>query len=710
MLHRFTGKASPPSPLLPLTAACLAWLACLCGTASAQVMDADVALPEVTVTAGKREQPLSEVMGAAVVRERQALDDTQVSTTQDLQRVLPGVQISQSASLLFPIISLRGVSSAQDFYNPALTVYVDGVPQLPIFAIQSLQDVERVELLKGPQGTLYGKSAQGGVLNVITQRPDEDTRIHLGTGASSRGGYRMEGSASGALAPGLLYGSVALSRENAPGALHNPVTGADDQGSARSTLGTAKLRLAPTGAPWELALNVGRECTRASQDAYVPWDDIGSRQAAVMAGMPTELASFVQKRCGTSQSLRGQYDLGDWRLSAITAWQDADIARRYPIGPYDSQQPERWRQNMQEIRLATRGDAAGGRSLRSWDGVFGLYRQAVHQQRDYTNALPTYGLVGLSAASDNDSSSLAGYGDVTWHATPALDLSAGLRHSRDKASSDFAGSALNANFGMDSFSGSGRTDGNTTLGKLGAAYRWTPTLRSYATVSQGYKPGGFNLAPSNADDARAYDRERSTSYELGTRWQEGDLQLGAALYQVDIHDTQLYRGNDLGYQSLRNVGDTRSRGLELDARWRLNGQWTLDASAALNKASFRRYEDPSSCATCAGNDVPFAPRQLFTLGVSGRFATAWGTLRPTLSARRTGAQYFDAANTLRQRGYTLMDASLNWAIDSRWQVTAYVHNLTDKNYRVYGFSNVAVGTMAQVGLPRTMGVMLAYDY
>jgi pesticin/yersiniabactin receptor len=692
---------------MPLAATCLA---SLCSLGWAQSAPSENALPDVTISSGKRDQALSQIIGSAVVRDRQALEDAQVSTTQDLQRVLPGVQISQSASFLYPIISLRGVSSAQDFYNPALTVYVDGVPQLPIFAIQSLQDVEQVELLKGPQGTLYGKSAQGGVLNIIGQRPDNETRLHLGAGASSRGGYRTEGSASGALAPDLLYGSVAVSRDNAPGALYNPLTSEDHQGGTRATLGTAKLRLAPTGAPWEAALNIGRECTHASQDAYVPWNNIGSRQAYVMPTMPSALASFAQRRCSTSQTLSAHYDLGDWRLSATAAWQDADISRRYPIGPYDSQQPENWRQNMQELRLATRSKDATGHSNRAWDGVFGLYRQAVHQQRHYVNALPTYGLVGLDTASTNDSRSLAGYGDVTWHATQALDLSAGIRHSHDKASSDFAGAALNAAYSMDKFSGSGSTDGSTTLGKLGAAYQWTPALRSYATVSQGYKPGGFNLAPSSAYDAQPYGRERSTSIELGTRWQQGDWQLGAAVYQVDIQDTQLYRGNDLGYQTLRNVGDTRSRGLELDARWKLNAQWTLDAAVGLNKATFRRYEDPASCAACAGNDVPFAPHQLLSLGISGRFSTGWGVMRPVLSVRRTGAQYFDSANTLRQDGYTVVDLSVHWAISSHWQITAYAHNLTDKNYRVYGFSNAAVGTMAQVALPRTVGVMLAYDY
>lgn len=707
MTYRVAGETSPPSALFPVAAACLALL---CGPVAAQALEASPILPAVTITAGKREQSLESINASVVVRDRQQLDDAQVATTQDLQRVLPGVQISESASFLFPIISVRGVSSAQDFYNPALTVYVDGVPQLPIFAIRALQDVERVELLKGPQGTLYGKSAQGGVLNVVTQQPGNETHVHLGTGFSSRGGYRVEGSASGALVPDLLYGSAALSRDNAPGALHNPATGADDQGGARSTLGTARLRLARSGQPWEVALAVGRECTRASQDAYVPWDDIGSRQAYVMTGMPTELSSFLQRRCGTHQSLTAQYDLGDWRLSAMTAWQDADIARRYPIGPYDSQQPERWRQNVQEIRLATRGQGAAERSTRAWDGVFGLYRQAMHQARDYTNALPTYGLVGLQSASTNDSTSVAAYGDVTWHATSALDLSAGLRHSRDKASTDFAGAALNASFGMDSFGGSGRTDGSTTLGKLGATYQWTPALRSYATVSQGYKPGGFNLAPSSAEDAQPYGRERSTSYEFGTRWKRSGLELGAAVYQVNIQDAQLYRGDSLGYQSLRNVGNTRSRGLELDARWEVNTAWSVDASAQFNKATFRSYDDPSSCAACTGNDVPFAPSQSYALGVTGRIATAWGTVRPRVALRRTGAHYFDTANTLRQSGYTLVDASLNWAINSQWQFTAYVHNLTDKDYRVYGFSNAAVGSMAQVALPRTLGVMLAYDY
>ncbi|WP_312754922.1 TonB-dependent receptor plug domain-containing protein, partial [Escherichia coli] len=89
---------------------------------------------------------------------------------------LPGLNIEKSGNMLFSTISLRGVSSAQDFYNPAVTLYVDGVPQLSTNTIQALTDVQSVELLRGPQGTLYGKSAQGGIINIVTQQPDSTPR------------------------------------------------------------------------------------------------------------------------------------------------------------------------------------------------------------------------------------------------------------------------------------------------------------------------------------------------------------------------------------------------------------------------------------------------------------------------------------------------------------------------------------------------------
>lgn len=427
-------------------------------------------LPSMKVMASKRDQSLDSINGATVIVDRQALDDTQATSTPDLARALPNVQMLQSGSLLFPIISVRGVTSAQDFYNPALTVYVDGVPQLPVFSTQTLLGIDRVELLEGPQGTLYGKSAEGGVLNIVTLPPDNLARARLRTGVSSRNGYQAEAQVAGPLVEDLLYGSASVARINAPGDLRNDATGADHQGGSRSTAGTARLRLAPAGVPWEAALAIGRDCTTASQDAYVPFDDPSNRSAFVMPGMPAAFSDFRQRRCGDSRSVTGRYDLGQWRLSALAAWQRVDIQRQFPIGPYFSRQPEDWRQNVQELRLATHAPG------RAWDAVFGLYRQQVDQSRTYINDLKVpIAANALTTASSNQSRSLAAYGDVTWHATRALDLSAGLRTSHDKALTRFEGRALDlSTFMPQLFSGNGSTDGAHVLGRVSAGYRIAP--------------------------------------------------------------------------------------------------------------------------------------------------------------------------------------------------------------------------------------------
>ncbi|AJX34315.1 Colicin I receptor precursor [Burkholderia oklahomensis] len=674
------------------------------GAGAASGVTAAGELSAVTITASKRDQSLATLNGAAVVVEQPALDDAQVANTFDLARVLPGVQITSGGSMLFPMIGLRGISSAQDFYNPALTVYVDGVPQLPTFSSQTLLSVDRVELLKGPQGTLYGKSAEGGVLNIVTLPPDNTPRVHLRAGVSSRGGNVEQAEVAGPLVKDLLYGAVSLAHVDAPGDLRNPVSGANHQGGSRSFAGSAKLRLAPSGAPWEVNVSVGRDCAKATQDIYVPFDDIGSRAANIDPRLPAQYAESYMRRCGNSYALSGRYDFGQWRLSAISAWQTVDIERRFPFLQYFTQQPEDWRQNVQELRLATHAPG------RRWDAVFGLYRHDVHQSRTYVNDMVIPSVVNLSTtASSNESKSLAAYGDVTWHVTDALDLSAGLRASRDQAWTQFAGTAMASASTYVPFAGVNGAAGNRILGKVSAGYQIDPAWRVYANVSQGYKPGGFNLAPSSLADAQGYGPERAVSYELGARYTGRSLRGSVALYRIDIRNAQLYGSDPLGYQSLRNVGDTRSTGVELGVEWGIARGWTAGLDGFVNHATFRSYADPFGCATCAGNDVPFAPRYGFTLNVGGEVPTLVGTVRPRVAVRWLGAQYFDVANKLRQGGYALVDASLGWRPRRDVEFTLYAQNLTNRDYRAYAF-RAPTGNLAQVGLGRTVGVTVAFDY
>lgn len=661
-------------------------------------------LPAVTVKATKRDQPLRTLNGAAVLVEQPALDDAQVATTMDLQRVLPGVQMTNGGSLLFPVISVRGVSSAQDFYNPALTVYVDGVPQLPTFTSQTLLSVDRVELLKGPQGTLYGKSAEGGILDIVTIAPDKTPRVRLRSGVSSRFGNIEQAEVAGPVVKDLLYGSVSLAHVDARGDLRNPATGATREGGARTYAGNARLRLAPAGAPWELNLAAGRECTKGTQDIYVPFDNPGSRTASIDPRLPAQYAEPYLNRCGDSYALSGRYDFGQWRATAVSAWQTLDFTRAFPFLQYAVRQPEQWRQNVQEVRLATRAPG------RRWDAVFGLYRQDVNQSRTSRYDLAVPAVVNLtSARSANESESLAAYGDVTWHVNDAFDLSAGLRASRDQAWTDFGGAVMTGPGAYAPFAGSNAMDGNRVLGKISAGYRIGSAWRVYANVSQGYKPGGFNLAPSSPADARPFGAERALSYELGARYDGRAVRGTLALYRIDIRNAQLYSGNALGYQTLGNVGDTRSTGAELGVEWGVAHGWTAGLDAFANHATFRSYADPYGCPGCADHDVPFAPRYGVTANLAGDVPTRVGPVRPRLAVRWLGAQYFDTANRLRQGGYALLDASLGWRPRRDVEVTLYAQNLTNRDYRTYAFGAPG-GSLAQAGFGRTLGMTVGFEY
>lgn len=665
-------------------------------------------LSTVVISGSKRDQRLDSLSGAAEVADRLALDDAQAVGTLDLYRVFPDLTMSYSGSQLFPIITLRGVTSAQDFYNPALTVYVDGVPQLPVSAIQSLVDVERVELLKGPQGTLYGKSAQGGVLNIVTHQPDGTPQGIVRAGISSQGGYQAQANVSGPLVPDLLYGSVSLAGSEVPGELSSPVLG-KDLGRSRSHAGNVKLRLAPVGSPWEAGLSGGRDCATARQDVYVPFDEIGSRTAFAMGALPEGegLRGTHQRRCVDAVAVRGQYQWDDWQLSAIAGTHRLDVEREFAFGPQYSWQPEEWRQNTQELRLSTREAGAGQQpSARQWDGVFGLYRHQVRQSRHYSiDMIAPARAPFLDSRSRNKSESVAAYGDMTWYVAPKVDLSAGLRFSRDTAQTDFAGDLM----GMP-VAGHRSASQNTWLGRIGAGYRFTPQWRGYVNVAQGYKPLGYALAPTSAADAEGFGRERSISYEVGARYAAGGLRMAFAAYRVDTRDAQMYGDSNMGYQTLKNVGDARATGLEFSADWDVAADWTLGATGVVSDAKFRRYAGTSACADCNGNHVPFVPEHGVTLTAKGRVSIGGVVLRPRVSARYVGAHHFDTANTLRQEGYALVDAGVAWMPTRNLEVAFYVNNLTDKAYRNYGFSYGPMGNFAQVGRGREVGVTLTYVY
>ncbi|EGO8730586.1 TPA: siderophore yersiniabactin receptor FyuA [Escherichia coli] len=614
------------------------------------------------------------------------LSDAGVTASDKLPRVLPGLNIENSGNMLFSTISLRGVSSAQDFYNPAVTLYVDGVPQLSTNTIQALTDVQSVELLRGPQGTLYGKSAQGGIINIVTQQPDSTPRGYIEGGVSSRDSYRSKFNLSGPIQDGLLYGSVTLLRQVDDGDMINPATGSDDLGGTRASIGNVKLRLAPDDQPWEMGLAASRECTRATQDAYVGWNDIKGRKLSISDGSPDP----YMRRCTDSQTLSGKYTTDDWVFNLISAWQQQHYSRAFPSGSLIVNMPQRWNQDVQELRAATLGDA------RTVDMVFGLYRQNTREKLNSAYDMPT--MPYLSSTGYTTAETLAAYSDLTWHLTDRFDIGGGVRFSHDKSSTQYHGSMLGNPFGDQ-----GKSNDDQVLGQLSAGYMLTDDWRVYTRVAQGYKPSGYNIVPTAGLDAKPFVAEKSINYELGTRYETADVTLQAATFYTHTKDMQLYSG-PVGMQTLSNAGKADATGVELEAKWRFAPGWSWDINGNVIRSEFTNDSE-----LYHGNRVPFVPRYGAGSSVNGVIDTRYGALMPRLAVNLVGPHYFDGDNQLRQGTYATLDSSLGWQATERMNISVYVDNLFDRRYRTYGYMNGS-SAVAQVNMGRTVGINTRIDF
>lgn len=614
------------------------------------------------------------------------LSDAGVTASDKLPRVLPGLNIENSGNMLFSTISLRGISSAQDFYNPAVTLYVDGVPQLSTNTIQALTDVQSVELLRGPQGTLYGKSAQGGIINIVTQQPDSTPRGYIEGGVSSRDSYRSKLNLSGPIQDGLLYGSVTLLRQVDDGEMINPSTGSDDLGGTRASIGNVKLRLAPDDQPWEMGFSASRECTRATQDTYVAWNDLKSRTLSLGEGSPDPYL----RRCTDSQTLSGKYATDDWVFNLIGAWQQQNYSRTFPSGSLIVNMPQRWNQDVQELRAATLGDT------RTVDMVFGLYRQNTREKLNSSYDMPT--MPYLSSTGYTTAETLAAYSDLTWHLTERFDIGGGVRFSHDKASTQYHGSMLGNPFGDQ-----GKSNDDRVLGQLSAGYLLTDDWRVYTRVAQGYKPSGYNIVPTAGLDAKPFNAEKSINYEIGTRYETADVTLQAATLYTHTKDMQLYSG-PVGMQTLSNAGRADATGVELEAKWRFAPGWSWDINGNMIRSEFTNDSE-----LYHGNRVPFVPRYGAGSSVNGVIDTRYGALMPRLAVNLVGPHYFDGDNQLRQGAYATLDSSIGWQATERMNISVYVDNLFDRRYRTYGYMNGS-SAVAQVNMGRTVGINTRIDF
>lgn len=650
-----------------------------------------IALDAITVTTNKREQQLEKVDRGVSVATATDLQEKNVRTIEDLQKVFPSLVIDNRGNRAYANFTVRGISSP-DYYSPSVQVYVDGVPQAPSAMVQDLVDVERVEFLRGPQGTLYGRNAVGGVINIITKQARTPTSTVFGTVANRlfEGGLTT----TGVLIPDTLFMDLAVKGSRRLGQIKDTDGSNDRIDGWDGGSGRAALRYAPTGGPFDANVWVSHEALRSHEETFILDQDVGKRlyrSPILSAYGPYN----VFERHITTTGVSWNYRFDDFTLSNSTSFQSVDMKRKlFGVG-----YPETDHSLTEELRLAYDG---GGRVK----GVVGLSYWNDWFTRDDDGYPGYYG----RSRNKVESRSAAVFGEMSYAFTERLELTAGARGAYDWAAINFNRPDSYGNgsgFGFDQ-----TADFSSFQPKVSLGYQITDTTRVYGLISEGYKPGGFNHAVSYPQDAEAYRPEKAWNYEAGLRTAlfGGRLSLTTALYHIASNDKQIYVG-PAGLQVIRNAGKGESNGVELSAMLKPTDQLTLNATANFGRSEFTDLVDPLSGVSYTGNRVPYAPDQ--TANLSARYIVGQtffpGQIAVTGATRLVGKTYFDVANTLSQPAFATYDAGLEFAFDKGLTVKIFADNIADKVYRTASF-NYGGTIISTIGLGRLVGASMQMKF
>ena len=667
----------------------------------------------VEVTARRWQEPLQNVPESVSIISGGVLSGA--PDVRDAARQAPNLTLPDFSARWLTFPYLRGIGSGRN--SPAVTTVIDGVPQLS-YATGNLEllDVRRVEVIRGPQGSLYGRNTLGGVVNVVPNLPGETPSAEVRGTLGDHGLRDLRGGVSGPL-DGALRGGLHLGASARDGFTMNDVTGhtLDDRDAL---FGRAQLYRPDLG-PWSLRLSAVAECDRdgdyglgdltaaRAQPHHVAHDYEGFNHRDVT------LPVFTAVRRGQSAEFTAITALQGWKVRDAT---DADFSPLDYLRRGTTENMHAW---TQEFRLGSPAETPlppAGRLATRW--LLGAFLfTSVDESDNFTEfrqlAAEAMGVPFPFTQHDTArlrDTGIAPYGQVALALDGRWDLTLGLRHDYERRSAhllSYTDPALGPANVMDVEHSFNRTSPHASLD-----YHLTPNAMWYATFSQGYKTGGFN--PQAPAGKTAYGEETSRNVETGLKsaWLRGRLVANLCLFRTNWEDIQLDVPTEVpGVFFIDNVGQARSQGGELELSCTPVSGLELFGGAGMLDARFSAGSQ-SGGADVSGHALPFAPR--VTLRAGAQYARPFaggytGTAR--LDLLNTGRYYYDAGNGASQGGYTLVNLRLGLE-RGRWRADAWANNLFNRDYVPVAFpvSLMPSGYVGESGAPRTVGVTLGYAF
>ena len=724
------------------------------------------AIEEIVITTQKRAQNLQDVPISVTAISGDELAELGIAESVDIAAQTPGLQIGfPSGETNTPAIFLRGVG-LNDYNansNGSVGWYMDEVYVSQVTAQNFLLfDLERVEVARGPQGTLYGRNTTGGLVSFISRKPSHEGREgYLTVGYGKWDAVKLEG-AFGTPITETLAARLSLAFNRADGYIDNELPGGRDNNDAKNWAGRLAFSFRPSET-LDVLFNLhgaqnrslaaqyehqgtndplsGAPCTPAQIRSDVCVDALGYRD-----GKNNERGEYNKEgdldvdTFGTF--LRAELALGDFTLTSLTAYEwvdklfeedtDASPNRLIEIDYLN----DGW-EFTQELRLASDGDRhhwqVGLYYLQERvraDNFLDLFRdlrpiiEAVDPFTYPGGFDPTGAAIGAPAFFSKthyvqEVESAAAFGQLDWDFTEQLRGTVGGRFTWEGRDFEEDVQFQEPTFSVPLFTLRDDVDFQEWSAKLGLDYKPIEDLLLFASVSRGFKSGGFSGAFAfDASELPSFEPETVWAYEVGAKWEGFDrrVRLNGSFFYYDYEDLQVFTTVNLApsviITILDNAGTARIYGSDLELELAPVQGLSVVLAAEFLHTELVEYQNPDPMLVDAyeGNDLVFAPSVSLSGRVRYALAVATGELSLQTDFSYQDRVYFETGNdpNLSQGAYGLWNARVGYAIqEGRYEAAVFARNLLDEDYLASAFKLSGLGFNEQMwGHPRTYGLEL----
>jgi iron complex outermembrane receptor protein len=726
------------SAVLPMSA--------MAGNALAQT--SDQGLGEVIVTATRTGQTQAQKTPLAItVLSQDQLSASGVANVKDLVGLAPNISVS--AITVSPLIYIRGIGSnnVNNGSDPNVTVQVDGVyVARPFGQLTDYLDVARIEVLRGPQGTLYGRNAVGGTLNVISRMPGEDHRTALNLTAGAFNLFQAQGVMSGPIAA-KAQGSIAFNYLRHDGYVDNVTPGKSDLNDANRGGVRLQLRLTPTDRI--------EAVTRADWSTADEHFDNYTHLLAPLSFAPIA-SSLTGDYTHAALSTEHQNQTDIWGISEDINFKITDdislrsisaLRRSHFSSTFDTdgtevdvnigEQADTSRQYSQELALTTNFD--------HFDGVLGVYYFNERQNSFVHARVPPS--VATAAAQSADATafpvanteSFAGFAQGTYRPIQKIGLTAGVRYTEDEKALDtiVRRTSLNpatpgASLAGFPFAASTRQKFNALTPKFGLDWQATPNAMLYASATRGFKSGGTNYAATNAAFLN-YKPETIWSYESGLKsdWFGRRLRVNITAFKYNYKDLQVLQPLAPGIVAINNAATATVTGFEIETMAKPRPELTLTANYSSLDATYdtftasavpaglvsyltgnARYNAVARTYNASGNEMNLAPKSTFSASAQYDFKVSSGALYVRGDYYWQDRTSYDPSNVgiMFEPAYDLVNLALGFnAANDKWGAQILAKNIADNNYLV-GRSGAGSAPAGLAGVPRTITAQLSLKW